>query len=110
MSGTHELRDGNSKMREPEVFVFSITELSEGNVVSVELKASSDEVMVKQREDSALATTLQKIMKPLNDRQYNFRTFAVNPRLREQAQKLGPEVFGLRNKWKRFMMKDGILI
>ena len=28
----------------------------------------------------------------------------------EQAQKLGPEVLGLWNNWKQFMMKDGILI
>ena len=29
---------------------------------------------------------------------------------REQAQKLGPEVLGLRNNWEQFKMKDGIPI
>ena len=102
-----------AKMREPEVFVLSKTELSEQNVASVELKASSDEVRVnrvKQREDSAIATILQKTIAPLNDRQYKCRTFGVNPMTKEQAQNLGREVFRLRNNWERFMMKDGILI
>ena len=88
----------------------SITEYSEENGASVELKASSDEVRAKQREDSAIATILQKATVPLNDRQYNCRTFGVNPMTMEQAQKLGPEVLGLWNNWEQFMMKDGILI
>ena len=29
---------------------------------------------------------------------------------REQDQKLGPEVLGLRNNWEQFIMKDGILM
>ena len=45
-----------AKLREPEVFLLSITEHSEENVASVERKASSDEVRAKEREDSAIAT------------------------------------------------------
>ena len=98
-----------AKLREPEVFLLSITQHSEENVTSVELKASSDEVRAKQREDLAIATILQKATVPLNDRQYSCSTFGVNPMTREQAQKLGPEVLGLWNNWEQFMMKDGIL-
>ena len=99
-----------AKLREPEVFLLSITQHSEENVTSVELKASSHEVRAKQREDLAIATIMQKATVPLKDRQYNFSTFAVKPMTREQAQKLGPEVLGLWNNWEQFMMKDGILI
>ena len=90
-----------AKLREPEVFLLSITEPSEENVASVELKASSDEVRAKQREDSAITTILQKAMVPLSDRQYNCSTFGVKPMTREHAQKLGPEVLGLWNNWEQ---------
>ena len=99
-----------AKLREPEVFLLSITQQSEENVTSVELKASSDEVRAKQREDLAIATILQKATVPLNDRQYNGSTFGVNPMTRKQAQKLEPEVLGLWNNWEQFMMKDGMII
>ena len=48
-----------AKLREPKVFLLSITQHSEENLTSVELKASSDEVRAKQREDLAIATILQ---------------------------------------------------
>ena len=63
-----------AKLREPEVFLLSIAEPPEENVASVELKAGSEEVRAKQREDSAITTVLQKAMVPLSDRQYNCST------------------------------------
>ena len=48
------LETAYAKLREPELFLLSITENLEENVASVELKASSDEVRAKQREDSAI--------------------------------------------------------
>ena len=66
-----------AKLREPEIFILPITEHSEENVASVELKASSDEVRTRQREDPAIATILQRDTIPLNDRQYNCSTFEV---------------------------------
>ena len=54
------LETATGKLREPEVFLLSITEYSDKNVASVELKANNDENRAKQREDSAIATILQK--------------------------------------------------
>ena len=99
-----------AKLREPEVFIFSIKKHLEENAASVELKANSDEVRAKKREESAVATILQKSKIPLNDRQYNCNTSGVNPMTREQAQKLGPEVLGLWINWELLLMKDFILI
>ena len=61
----------------------------------VELEASSDEGRAKQKEDSAIATILQKATVRLNDRQYICSTFGVNPMTREPGQKLGFEDLGL---------------
>ena len=99
-----------AKLREPEVILLLITEHSEVNMASVELKASSDEVKAKQKEDSAIASILPKSMTALNDRNYNCSIFGVNQMTREEAQKLGPEFLGSKNNWERFIMKDGILI
>ena len=93
-----------AKLREPEVLLL-ITEQSEENVTSVELKSNSDEVRAKQWEDLAIATILQKSTVPLNDRQYNCSTFGVKPMTREQAQKLAPEasacgIIGSNSWWR----------
>ena len=54
------LETATGKLREPEVNLLSITEYLDKNVASVELKASNDENRAIQREDSAIATILQK--------------------------------------------------
>ena len=66
-----------AKFREPEIFLLPITEHSVENVALVELKASSDEVRTRQREDPAIAMILQRDTIPLNDRQYHCSTFEV---------------------------------
>ena len=83
-----------AKLREPEVL--SIMEHSEENVALVGIKASSDEIRAKQSEDSVITTILQKTLVPQNKRLYNCSTFGVKSMTREQAQKLGLQVLGLR--------------